>query len=77
MKPTDVINHYETQQLAASALGIAQASIAKWLKNGVVPHLRQLQLEALTGGALKADKGILPRKSSKGMRVAAQSKVIV
>jgi hypothetical protein len=63
MQPTDVLNHYKKQRLAASALGIAQASIAKWLKKGSVPELRQLQLEALTGGALKADKGILPRKS--------------
>ena len=64
MKPTDVLNHYKTQQLAANALGLAQASIAKWLNKGVVPDLRQLQLERLTGGALKAEKNILPRKKS-------------
>ena len=64
MTPTDVLNHYKTQQLAANALGLAQASIAKWLNKGVVPDLRQLQLERLTGGALKAEKNILPRKKS-------------
>ncbi len=74
MKPTDVLTHYKTQQLAASALGIAQASIAKWLKNGVVPELRQLQLEALTGGALKADAGILPRRTTKNSYENAKNK---
>jgi DNA-binding transcriptional regulator YdaS (Cro superfamily) len=76
MNPTDVMNHYETQQQAAAAIGIAQASIAKWLKKGVVPALRQLQLEAATGGALKADKGILPRKTLKTMRLSSKNKVI-
>ena len=77
MKPTDVLTHYKTQQLAASALGIAQASIAKWLKNGVVPDLRQLQLERLTGGALKAEAGILPRRTTKSRSKAAKIKAVI
>jgi len=65
MKYTDVIGHYKTQQSVAQALNINQASIAKWAKTKAVPHLRQLQLESLTGGALKADKDILPSKKTK------------
>ena len=77
MKPTDVLNHYKTQQLAANALGLAQASIAKWLDKGVVPELRQLQLEALTGGALKADAGILPRRTTKSRTNTAKNKAAI
>lgn len=64
MNTLDVLNHYGTQAAVADALGIAQASISKWAKRDSVPQLRQLQLEALTGGALKAEKNILPRKKS-------------
>ena len=64
MNTLDVLNHYGTQAAVADALGLAQASISKWAKRDCVPQLRQLQLEALTGGALKAEKNILPRKKS-------------
>jgi hypothetical protein len=50
----DVIAHYRTQVAAADALGIYQSNVSDWKRNGV-PPLRQLELEALTGGALKAD----------------------
>jgi predicted site-specific integrase-resolvase len=62
MKTSDLLNHFKTQQAVADALGIAQASIAKWIRRGYVPHLRQLQLENFTRGALKAEAGILPRR---------------
>lgn len=65
MNAKHVLEFYKTQQAIADALGIAQPSVAKWFRNGVVPQLRQLQLAALTGGALKADIGILPRKTRK------------
>ena len=68
----DVLAFYKTQQAAADALGIEQASISKW-QNKRVPHLRQLQLEKLTKGALKAEKSILQIKKSKRMRVSEQS----
>lgn len=65
MKTHDVLNHYKTQEAVAAALGINQVSISRWVTRQAVPHLRQLQLEALTGGALKAETGILPRKRKK------------
>jgi DNA-binding transcriptional regulator YdaS (Cro superfamily) len=50
----DVINHFGTQVATADALGIYQSNVSDWKRNGV-PPLRQLELEALTSGALKAD----------------------
>ena len=53
MTKNDVIEHYGSQGKAARALGIAQPSISAW---GDRPPLkRQMQIEAATGGVLKAD----------------------
>lgn len=74
MKPNDVLDYYRTQEAVADALDIAQASISKWITNGHVPHLRQLQLERHSGGALKADAGILPRRSKNNSSQRRKSK---
>jgi hypothetical protein len=64
MKKTDAINHFGTQVALAAALGVDQSTISKsW--GEFPPPLRQLQIEALTGGALKADSSILPSQSKK------------
>jgi DNA-binding transcriptional regulator YdaS (Cro superfamily) len=52
MKTQAAIQHYGSQTALAAALGISQASVAVW--GEIVPPLRQLQLERLTEGALKA-----------------------
>jgi hypothetical protein len=52
MNKADVIAHYGSQVAVAQALGIKQPSVANW--SDPLPELRQLQIEALTGGALKA-----------------------
>jgi len=52
MKTVDVVQHFGSQTAAAQALGINQAAVAQWGESP--PELRQLQLEAVTGGALKA-----------------------
>ena len=70
MTPKQVIDYFGTQANAASALGINQASIAKWVKTGCIPSLRQLQLESFTGD-LKADPMILPRKQHRKPKQAA------
>ena len=59
MTPQQVIDHFDSQVAAAAALGTGQPTISNWVKRGTVPALQQLRLEALTGGALKADKKIL------------------
>jgi DNA-binding transcriptional regulator YdaS (Cro superfamily) len=62
MKTPEAIEMYVTQESLAEALGLKQPSINRWVKTGEIPYLRQLQLESLSGGRLKADNGILPRR---------------
>ena len=62
MKTHDAIKFFRTQTELAKALSTGQSTVASW--GEFPPALRQLQLEALTGGALKAEKNILPRKKS-------------
>lgn len=62
MKPKDALSHYGTQLALADALNLKQSSIAKWVKSGAIPQLRQLQIESITNGKLKADKTILKGK---------------
>lgn len=50
----DVINHFGTQLAAAKALGLSQSSISDWKRVGIT-NLRQLHVEAVTKGKLKAD----------------------
>lgn len=54
MKTSDVIKHFGSQYAVAEALGIKQPSVAGW-KKPYPPELRQLQIEAVTGGKLKAE----------------------
>jgi hypothetical protein len=62
MKTSDAIKHFRTQQKLATALGLAQSSVAEW--GEYPPRLRQLQIAALTAGALEAEPGILPTASA-------------
>lgn len=55
MTKDDAINYFGSQAALADALGIKQPSVAEW---DSVPDLRQLQLEILTHGKLKADPAI-------------------
>jgi hypothetical protein len=55
MKTKDAIEYFGGQTALAKALGIKQASVWRWSAMQTIPHLRQLQLELLTGGKLKAD----------------------
>jgi len=55
MTPHDVIFHYGTQAAAAEALGLKQPSVSDWVRAGYVPWLRQLDIERMTGGALRAN----------------------
>lgn len=57
MLKKDAIAHFGTQAELARALNIKSQSIESW--GDEVPHLRQLQLEKITHGKLKADPEIL------------------
>jgi DNA-binding transcriptional regulator YdaS (Cro superfamily) len=53
MKTQEAIAHWGSQKALAEALGLRQPSVAAW--GEYPPELRQLQIESVTGGALKAE----------------------
>jgi hypothetical protein len=55
MEPSEVIQHFGTQQKVADALGLAQSSVAGWVEENRVPIGRQYQIQVLTGGVLQAE----------------------
>lgn len=55
MRKDEAITFYGSQSALARALGIAQASVAGW--GEYPPPKRQLQLQKITKGALKAEPG--------------------
>lgn len=57
MTTDDAIKHYGTQVALADALGIKQGSVSGW--GDYPPALRQLQLQQITKGRLKAEPGLL------------------
>lgn len=58
MTYNQLIKYFKTQVAIAAALGTTQPTVANWKARNRVPPLRQLQLEGITGGTLKADKKI-------------------
>lgn len=52
MKKQEVIEYFGGVGATARALEIAQPSVSTW--TDPLPELRQLQIEVLTGGALRA-----------------------
>lgn len=45
--------------MVARALGIKAPSIYDWIETGMVPEIRQYQIEMASKGALRADKPAL------------------
>ena len=54
----EVYRHYQAKSQAdlAARLGVTQGAISQWKAAGRVPVYRQLALETLTNGALRADR---------------------
>lgn len=52
MTKDQLLIHYGSQEAVAKALGIKQPSVANW--RDPLPELRQLEIERLTDGALRA-----------------------
>lgn len=64
MRKEEAISFYGSQSALARALGIAQASVAGWAD--YPPGGRQLQIEKLTKGKLKAEPDCMnPAKRDK------------
>lgn len=53
MTTENVIRYFGSQKATADALGMKQPSVAVW--GEYPPELRQLQIESLTGGELRAE----------------------
>lgn len=58
MTKDQAIKHFGSQSKLAQALGMFQGSVSLW--GEFPPLLRQLQLEAITDGALKAEANAMP-----------------
>lgn len=58
------IKYFKTQTAGGAALDVTQPTVANWKARGKIPALQQLRIELLTGGALKADRGIKPIHSA-------------
>ena len=57
MRTQEAVDHFGSQAALAKALGIKQQSVADW--GDEVPPLRQLQIEKITNGELRANPRIL------------------
>ena len=69
MKTSDVVRHYGTQTAVAAALGMKnQSSVSGW--GEYPPDKRQLQVERLTDGALKAEPGCYERALGLDLKAA-------
>jgi hypothetical protein len=62
MTTQEAIQHYKTQTKLAEALGIKQGSVSGW--GEYPPALRQLQLQQITRGKLKAEPGLLTARAA-------------
>lgn len=68
MDLNDLKNHYGSIPNAARALGLVRQAVYQW-KDGI-PALRQIQIERITVGALKADPECWPQSPRAEQRVA-------
>ena len=48
-----VVKHFGGVQQAGAALGITHGAVCHWKKTGI-PYLRQIQIEKVSGGKLRA-----------------------
>jgi transcriptional repressor of cell division inhibition gene dicB len=55
-----VVDFYGSKAAIARALGITPVAVSRWQRD--IPPLRQLQIQSLTGGKIKADPTILPAR---------------
>lgn len=62
-----LVKFFGTQQKAADAIGVTQASVCRWNTetHGRIPPLQQFIIERITGGALKVDADVLKGKRSR------------
>jgi DNA-binding transcriptional regulator YdaS (Cro superfamily) len=60
MKKAEVLKHFEGVSRVAELLAISPSAVSQWSEE--LPLLRQYQIEAASGGKLKASKSSLPKR---------------
>jgi DNA-binding transcriptional regulator YdaS (Cro superfamily) len=50
----EIVAHFGTQKRLADELGINRSQISLWIRTGVIPALRAMQIEKITDGKFKA-----------------------
>lgn len=58
MEAKTAIQYFGSQTKLARALGISDAAVARWKRDGRVPRGKAFELQLLTGGELLVDPGI-------------------
>lgn len=49
-----LIEYYGSQSKVADLLGVTRAAVTQWVNDGVLPPLRAIQIEVMSGGDFKA-----------------------
>jgi hypothetical protein len=62
MTTAEAIKRYKTQKGLADALGIKQGSVSGW--GEYPPPLRQLQIQRITNGRLRAEPNVFDAKAA-------------
>lgn len=62
MQIEDVIRHFGGRAQVAKALGLTDSAVYQWRKR--VPLLRQMQIEAITDGALRVQEIPIPKRAN-------------
>jgi hypothetical protein len=69
MKKCEAVAYFGSQAALAAALKIKAPSVAEW--GEYPPPLRQMQIQELSGGALKAESDCVPSAPPNGAQEAA------
>lgn len=62
----DLIRHYRFLRTAAREIGVSRATLYNWQRNGI-PCAYQIQIEAQTDGALRADPACVVATAPEGV----------
>ncbi|GDJ61582.1 phage antirepressor protein Cro [Escherichia coli] len=67
MLKDDVLRYFKNKRLVAEALGISRVAVVRW--KTVIPKLRAMELDEITGGELKYNPELYKKKdTTKGER---------
>lgn len=61
MTPQEAVEFYGSQAKVAREMGVSDAAVYLWIKNGGIPYDKQCQLQVATAGQLVARREDEPR----------------